>query len=154
MGKANGGFEAARRRLEPLLARPHDRDATLRDVVRVLHEEIPHYTWVGIYLVDGDTLDLHNFIGRPTPHARIPVGEGICGAAISANDTIVVDDVHHDPRYLACSVETASEIVVPIRSAGRAVGEIDIDSDRPRAFGAEDRRLLEEIAEQLSHLFA
>jgi len=154
MGKANGGFEAARRRLEPVLARPRDREATLRDVVAVLHDEIPHYTWVGIYLLEGDTLTLHTFVGRPTPHARIPVGEGICGAAITADATIVVDDVHSDPRYLACSIETASEIVVPIRSAGRPVGEIDIDSDRPRAFGAEDRRFLEEIAGRLSPLFA
>lgn len=154
MDKANGGFDAARRRLEPLLARPNGRDETLRQVVAVLHEEIPHYTWVGIYLLEGDTLTLHNFIGQPTPHARIPVGEGICGAAITADDTIVVDDVHSDPRYLACSLETASEIVVPIRAGGRPIGEIDIDSDRPRAFGAEDRRLLEEVAGRLSPLFA
>ena len=64
--------------------------------------------------------------------------------------TIVVDDVNADPRYLACSIETKSEIVVPIMSGDRVLGEIDIDSDRPAAFGPDDRRLLESVASLLA----
>ena len=151
---ASEPFASARRRLEELWSRRPDRDAALRQVVGILHEEMPDYHWVGIYLVEGDELVVHNYRGRPTPHERIPIGQGICGAAISENDTIVVDDVHGDARYLACSLQTASEIVVPIHVAGKAVGEIDIDSDRKAAFGAEDRRFLEEVARRLSPLLA
>jgi GAF domain-containing protein len=60
--------------------------------------------------------------------------------------TVIVDDVHSDPRYIACSIETKSEIVVPIFRDGKVIGEIDIDSDAPAAFTAEDRALLEKIA--------
>jgi GAF domain-containing protein len=143
-------IKAAGQRLQAIWRAARNRDATLREAVTVLHEEIDHYDWVGIYLLEGDELILHNFLGRPTPHARIPVGEGICGAAITADDTIIVDDVHSDSRYLACSMETASEIVVPIRVGGRPVGEIDIDSDHKGAFADDDRRFLEQVAEKLA----
>ena len=79
----------------------------------------PGYTWVGIYLLDGDELVLGPFVGKPSPHTRIPLGRGICGAAATEKATIIVDDVNADPRYLACSLETKSEIVVPIMLAGR-----------------------------------
>ena len=98
---------------------------------------MPHYTWVGIYLLDGDELVLGPFLGKPSPHTRIPLGRGICGAAAAEKATIIVDDVNADPRYLACSIETQSEIVVPIMSGGEVLGEIDIDSDQPAAFGAD-----------------
>ncbi len=90
------------------------------------------------------------FLGRPSPHTRIPLGSGICGAAASQRETIIVDDVNADPRYLACSIETKSEIVVPIMDGGRVLGEIDIDSDRPAAFGAADRALVEAVAALLA----
>ncbi len=127
-----------------------DRDAKLRAVVRAVKDAAPHYSWVGIYLVDGTELVLHNFIGRPTPHVRIPIDRGICGAAVRENATLVVDDVNTDPRYLACSVETRSEIVVPIRDAsGRPTGELDLDSDEKAAFDARDREALERVASLL-----
>ncbi|HWK12431.1 MAG TPA: GAF domain-containing protein, partial [Vicinamibacterales bacterium] len=110
----------------------------------------PHYTWVGIYLLEGDELVLGPFLGKPSPHTRIPLGRGICGAAATEKATIVVDDVNADPRYLACSIETKSEIVVPIMDGSRVLGEIDIDSDRRAAFGAADRALLEPIAALLA----
>jgi GAF domain-containing protein len=90
------------------------------------------------------------FLGKPSPHTRIPLGRGICGAAAIEKQTIIVDDVHADPRYLACSLETKSEIVVPIMSGDRVLGEIDIDSDRPAAFNADDRALLEAVASLLA----
>ena len=113
-------------------------------------KEIPHYTWAGIYLVEGGELVLGPYLGKPSPHTRIPLGRGICGAAATARATIVVDDVHGDPRYLACSIETKSEIVVPIMRGGVVLGEIDIDSDRPAAFGEDDRQMLERVAAVLA----
>ena len=110
---------------------------------------LPAYDWVGFYWVDPDdaqTLELGAFAGAPTEHTRIPVSRGICGAAVALGETIVVEDVRADPRYLACSIETKSEIVVPIRAHGRIVGEIDIDSHTAAAFGPADRAFLEVCA--------
>ena len=118
--------------------------------VGTLKQAMPDYTWVGIYLLDGNELVLGPFVGKPSPHTRIPLGRGICGAAAAEKATIIVDDVNADPRYLACSIETKSEIVVPIMSGGEVLGEIDIDSDRPAAFGAADQRLLEAVAALLA----
>lgn len=129
-------------------AAPDSTDA-MRAAVRLLKEDVPHYTWVGIYLLDGNELVLGPYVGKPSPHTRIPLGRGICGAAASEKATLVVDDVNADPRYLACSVETKSEIVVPILSGSDVLGEIDIDSDRPAAFGDADRELLKAVAEEL-----
>lgn len=122
----------------------------LAETVALLQRARPHYTWVGVYLLEGEELVLGPFVGKPTPHTRIPLNKGICGAAASSGKTLIVDDVHADPRYLACSLETRSEIVVPIARAGRVLGEIDIDSDRPAAFTEEDQRLLEAVAEILA----
>jgi len=124
--------------------------SAMQQVVRLLKDAIPYYTWVGIYVVEGDELVLGPFLGKPSPHTRIPLGKGICGAAVTEMATIVVDDVNADPRYLACSIETKSEIVVPILRDGHALGEIDIDSDQPAAFGGRDRELLEPIAAMLA----
>ena len=141
------GLEAIRRTLE----RGGDADDVLRQVVGLLQERFEHYSWVGIYLVEGDELVLGPWQGpEATEHVRIPVGQGICGAAAATGVTEVVDDVNADPRYLACFPSTRSEIVVPISYEGRVVGEIDIDSDRPAAFGADDREFLENVAVLIS----
>jgi L-methionine (R)-S-oxide reductase len=95
---------------------------------------------------DANTLVLGPFHGTSTNHVRIPVSEGICGAAVAQGETVIVDDVSADPRYLSCSIETKSEIVVPIRVRDEIVGEIDIDSHDLRAFGPDDRTFLEECA--------
>ena len=135
------------------IARARNKHDAMTAVVRLLNENRPYYTWVGIYLVEPGAhepeLVLGPFIGKPSPHTRIPLGRGICGAAATEKQTIIVDDVNSDPRYLACSIETKSEIVVPIMDGDRVLGEIDIDSDRPAAFGAADRVLLERVAEAL-----
>jgi GAF domain-containing protein len=113
-------------------------------------KEQPHYTWVGIYVLDGNELVLGPYLGKPSPHTRIPLGRGICGAAATEKQTIIVDDVNSDPRYLACSIETKSEIVAPIMANGVVLGEIDIDSAQPAAFGDDDRRLVESVAAMLA----
>jgi L-methionine (R)-S-oxide reductase len=114
-------------------------------------EQVEHYSWVGIYLVQGDELVLGPWRGpQATEHVRIPVGQGVCGAAAASGETEIVDDVNADPRYLACFATTRSEIVVPIAHEGRVVGEIDIDSDRPAAFGEDDRAALERLASRIA----
>lgn len=119
-------------------------------VVQVLSRELAHYSWTGFYMLDSgdpDTLILGPFVGDPTPHVRIPVTQGICGAAVASGETVIVDDVNADPRYLSCSIETKSEIVVPIYAHGKVIGEIDIDSHDPAAFTDVDRIFLEEVAQ-------
>ena len=123
-----------------------DRAALLRKTVAVLHAAFPKYDWTGIYLVEGNDLVLHNFHGAPSPHERIPIGQGICGAAVAEEQSIIVPDVNADPRYLACSIETKSEIVVPIYAGDTIIGEIDIDSHQVDVFQPHDERFLRRVA--------
>jgi len=119
------------------------------EVVKLLHDRMPKYNWVGFYMLEKSAgqhpalLVLGPFQGAMTPHTRIPLNQGICGAAASTGKTVVVDDVSKDSRYLACSVETKSEIVVPVFVQGKVVGELDIDSFFPAAFSKEDQQLVE-----------
>lgn len=143
MSSHSGALEAVDR----ITNRGGDADEVLRQIVSVLHDRFDHYSWVGIYLVEDGDLVLGPWQGpQATEHVRIPVGQGICGAAAATGRTEVVDDVNADPRYLACFPSTRSEIVVPISYEGRVVGEIDIDSDAPAAFSEDDRRFLERVA--------
>jgi L-methionine (R)-S-oxide reductase len=119
-------------------------------VVATLHQRMLKYNWVGFYMLEVGAqppmLVLGPFQGAMTPHTRIALHQGICGAAASTGKTVVVDDVTKDPRYLACSLETKSEIVAPVFVRGKVVGELDIDSHFPAAFGAEDREFVEYCA--------
>jgi GAF domain-containing protein len=139
--------EGALEAIERISNRGGDAEEVLQAVVDVLHDRIDHYSWIGIYLVEGDDLVLGPWNGpEATEHVRIPVGQGVCGAAAASGQTEVVDDVNADPRYLACFPSTRSEIVVPIAYEDTVVGEIDIDSDRPAAFGEDDRVFLARVA--------
>lgn len=118
-------------------------------LVKLLHQRMLKYNWVGFYMLEASQppmLVLGHFQGAMTPHTRIPLHQGICGAAASTGTTLVVDDVSLDARYLACSLETKSEIVVPVFAHGKVVGELDIDSHFPAAFKDEDRALVEYCA--------
>ncbi len=122
----------------------------MQRMVRLLHERVLKYNWVGFYMLEPGAnppmLVLGAFEGAMTPHTRIPLNQGICGAAASSGQTVVVDDVSKDPRYLACSLETKSEIVVPVFVHGRVVGELDIDSHFPAAFTEEHKDLVQYCA--------
>ncbi len=143
MSSYSGALEA----IERILNRGGDADEVLRQVVSVLRDRFDHYSWVGIYLVEGDDLVLGPWQGpQATEHVRIPIGQGICGAAAASGVTEIVDDVNADSRYLACFPSTRSEIVVPIAYEGKVVGEIDIDSDQAAGFSVEDRTFLERVA--------
>jgi L-methionine (R)-S-oxide reductase len=123
----------------------------MEGVCKLLHDRMLKYNWVGFYMLEPGAqppmLVLEAFVGAMTPHTRIPLHQGICGAAASSGKTIVVDDVSKDPRYLACSLETKSEIVVPIFVRKQVAGELDIDSHFAAAFGAEDQKLVQYCAE-------
>jgi L-methionine (R)-S-oxide reductase len=143
-------YDAALDRVATAISGATDGGQALASTVAVLKEQIADYSWVGIYLLDGNELVLGPYVGKPSPHTRIPLGRGICGAAATEKVTIIVDDVNGDPRYLACSLETRSEIVVPIMLDGEVLGEIDIDSDQLSAFGEQDKALLESVAALLA----
>ncbi len=134
--------------LERLAESAASAEQLMTSIVGRLAERLRNYDWVGFYMLEKGTreLVLGPYVGAPTPHTRIPLDQGICGAAASSGRTIVVDDVHSDPRYLACSLETKSEIVAPIFVHGEVAGELDIDSHLPSAFGPDDRRLVEHCA--------
>lgn len=140
-------------RVRQAVASDASRDETLREAVRLLKAERPHYNWVGVYLLEGDTLVLHNYVGKPTEHTHIPVGRGVCGTAVTERANQIVDDVTALDNYLACSLETRAEIVVLIRRGDQIFGQIDIDSDTPAAFTAADEALLSGVAEALARRF-
>lgn len=129
------------------------RDEVLRYAVHVLKQERHHYNWVGIYLIEGDMLVLHNYIGKPTEHTHIPIGRGVCGVAVAEGANQIVGDVTKLDNYLACSVETRAEIVVLIRRGLEILGQIDIDSDVENAFTTEDEGLLSRVADLIARRF-
>jgi L-methionine (R)-S-oxide reductase len=140
-------YRSALEAVDRIVNRESEADDVLRQVVGLLHDRFPRYSWAGIYLVEGEDLVLGPWKGpQATEHVRIPIGAGICGAAAASGRTEIVDDVNADERYLACFASTRSEIVVPIAYEGRIVGEIDIDSDAPAAFTDADRSFLERVA--------
>jgi L-methionine (R)-S-oxide reductase len=128
-------------------------DEVLRYAVHILKQERELYNWVGIYLVEGDMLVLHNYVGKHTEHTRIPIGVGVCGVAVAQGSNQIIGDVTKLDNYLACSVETRAEIVVLIRRGMDILGQIDIDSDLENAFNHEDESLLARIADLLAPRF-
>jgi L-methionine (R)-S-oxide reductase len=143
-------LEEAHQAVDQLNEQARSADALMQGVTTLLNEKMLKYNWVGFYMLEPGTqppvLVLGHYQGAMTPHTRIPLNQGICGAAASSGKTVVVDDVSKDPRYLACSIETKSEIVVPVFVGGQVAGELDIDSHFPAAFMPEDRELIEYCA--------
>jgi L-methionine (R)-S-oxide reductase len=142
---------AIRKQVDDLNSSVLKADQLMKGITALLNQEMLKYNWVGFYLLEAATtppvLVLGHFQGAMTPHTRIPLNQGICGAAASTGKTVVVDDVSKDSRYLACSLETKSEIVVPVFVHGEVAGELDIDSHFPAAFTSSDRELVEYCAQ-------
>ncbi|MBV8051596.1 MAG: GAF domain-containing protein [Acidobacteriaceae bacterium] len=144
--------EAVKAEIAALASRCNAPQELMSRVVKLLHDRMLKFNWVGFYMLEDDSssespmLVLGPFEGAMTPHTRIPLNQGICGAAASTGKTVVVDDVSQDSRYLACSIETKSEIVVPVLVGGKVRGELDIDSHFLAAFGREERDLVEYCA--------
>ena len=140
-----------RKAADRLSSEARSADQLMENISLLLNKKMLKYNWVGFYMLEAGAsppaLVLGRYQGAMTVHTRIGLNEGICGAAASSGKTVVVDDVKKDPRYLACSLETKSEIVVPIFVHGKVAGELDIDSHFLAAFGDEDRELVEYCAQ-------
>ncbi len=126
----------------------------LETVVRLLHDGVDHYDWVGFYIASPaeKKLSLGPFSGAPTEHTDIGYGQGVCGQAAERKDTFIVADVSQENNYLSCSPEVRSEIVLPIFSNDELVGELDIDSHRVSAFTEEDEEFLDDVCRLVSGL--
>jgi L-methionine (R)-S-oxide reductase len=131
-----------------------DADDALGSAVKHLTALSPTFNWVGIYVLNGDTLELGPYVGAPTEHTRIKVGVGVCGTAVATDQDLNVPDVTASDNYLACSVETKSELVVLVRDRnGTVVGQIDIDSHSPNAFSPALEAAVKQIADDLGHVW-
>lgn len=131
------------------IAQEQSRDGILKIAAELIDAYSEDFNWTGFYMLDGNVLKVGPYVGPVTEHTVIELNRGICGAAASQKQTIIVDDVRNDPRFLACSVHTRSEIVVPLLDGEQVLGEIDIDSNRPQNFTPTDREMLEKVAEVL-----
>ncbi|MEK6153404.1 GAF domain-containing protein [Flavobacteriaceae bacterium 3-367] len=145
--------------LEPKIAAILDNgtlpvDTRLQQLCQLLKDTIAHYDWVGFYFRNGnkEELKLGPYAGAPTDHTIIPFGKGICGQVAVSNENFVVPDVQAQDNYIACSISVKAEIVVPLFVNGENVGQIDIDSNTPDPFTAEDERLLEFINTKVAHI--
>ncbi|WP_313373530.1 GAF domain-containing protein [Chishuiella sp.] len=126
----------------------------LQKICQLLSDEISYYNWVGFYFKNGDKneLKLGPYVGAETDHTIIPYGKGICGQVAESNETFVVPDVYAQDNYLACSIETKAEIVVPIFKDGENVGQIDIDSHTINPFTEDDTKILDYICARVSEI--
>lgn len=119
-----------------------------KSLVQWLDEEVSYYNWTGFYFMNDEKqqLEIGPYVGAYTDHTVIPYGRGICGQVAVSGKTFEVPDVHAQDNYLACSLATKSEIVVPIYKGENLVGQIDIDSHELDPFTQEDHDLLEAVA--------
>lgn len=121
------------------------RIANLSNAAALLYHTLSDINWAGFYLIEGDTLVLGPFQGKPAC-VGIPVGRGVCGTAVIEERTLLVPDVHAFEGHIACDSASRSEIVIPLRKDGKILGVLDIDSPLPSRFTEEDRIGLEGIA--------
>jgi putative methionine-R-sulfoxide reductase with GAF domain len=120
-----------------------------RTVAR-LHQEQGTFDWVGVYLVEDETLVLGPYRGKPTEHDRIPMGQGVCGSVAATGAPEMVPDVRKRPGHIACDIATRSEAVVPIARDGRVLGVLDVDSNNLDAFGEPELALIQQAAREIA----
>jgi GAF domain-containing protein len=134
----------------------HLHDASREELLRLACDRLrglgAPYTSVYAYMLHGEELVLEAFAGRETEHTRIPVGTGVCGTAVATGEDQNVADVGTIGNYLACNLETRSELVVLIRRGPSILGQLDVDSDVPAGFTERHHRVVKEIADALAVL--
>ncbi len=128
--------------------------------MQLIKDAFPKYYWVGVYILHGDELRVGPYVGPTTDHVRIPVGRGVCGTAVAQNKNQIVGDVRLLDNYLACNLQTRSEIVVLVRdvttgdsaagTSGEILGQIDIDSTEVSGFSRDDEAFLESVGRILA----
>ena len=142
-------------RLERMAADGEEFSTILETAVNELHRTEPAFDWTGIYeLFPDNTLRLGPFVGAPTDHVFIGVGQGVCGTAVAEKRNLNIPDVREVKNYLACSNETRSELVVLIRHGDRIFAQIDIDSHQVNAFGDDCVANVQRIADVLAQAYA
>lgn len=144
--------EAIVRSLRGAFARGASKKELLELAARQIRQAGSPYTSVYLYMLHGDELVLEAYDGRDTQHTRIPVGRGLCGQAVAEGRDINAPDVSAAPGYLACNLETKSELVVLIRRGPEILGQIDIDSDVPAGFSEAEHRAVRQVADALAVL--
>ena len=131
-------------------------DALLRRAVKDVAASDDRFDWVGVYLVNPEekVIWLHNYVGKPTTHSKIPIGEGVCGTAVAEGENINVPDVSAVDHYIVCDRRTKSEMVVLIRGGDEIFGLIDVDSRTEKAFTDEDSVAIQLLADKLAEQLA
>ncbi len=119
--------------------------ANLSNISALLWQTLPDINWVGFYALEGETLVLYPFQGKPAC-IEIPLGRGVCGTAAQRDEIQLVEDVHHFPGHIACDSASNSEIVLPLHHQGRLWGVLDIDSPTVGRFTEADRQGLTLVA--------
>ena len=144
-------YEALCMKLTGLLDGVPHRIANLANASALIYESLEDLNWAGFYLLEGETLVLGPFQGRPAC-IEIPMGRGVCGTAAQTGQTQLVPDVHLFPGHIACDSASNSEIVVPLRVDGKVVGVLDLDSPWPGRFTVEDQAGLEAVGSIVSQM--
>lgn len=151
-------FEASEvvKDIQALRDEGHLSDALLRFAVKTISSSDERFNWVGVYLLNAEEneLWLHNYVGAPTEHSKIPVGTGVCGTAVEQGANQNIDDVSKVENYLACDPDVKSELVVLIRAGDKIFGQIDIDSRTEAAFERTDLDSVEAVADKLAEQLA
>lgn len=141
-----------KKRLSSILESPkQSTEEKLQKICQLLDQEISYFNWTGFYFKNGDKneLKLGPYVGAETDHTIIPYGTGICGQVAVSNETFEVPDVSEQDNYLACSIDTKAEIVVPIFKNGENIGQIDIDSHSIDPFTVEDKEMLQWLCDEI-----
>lgn len=144
-------LDEARQQLTGLMTGEPDLVANAANFSAFLNEQLDKVNWLGFYFLRGDELVLGPFQGRPAC-VRIPVGKGVCGAAVASGSTQVVADVHSFPGHIACDIRSRSEVVVPLWRAGEIVGVLDIDSPVTDRFSAAEVETIEALVRHFCEL--
>jgi len=143
------------RRIQEMRDEGYLSDAILREMVKQIKMTDMDFNFVGVYLFNAEEnmLWLHNYVGTPTEHAKIEVGQGVCGTAVAEKQNQNVGDVTKIDNYLACSPKTKSELAVLIRAGDEIFGQLDIDAKINDAFPQGDQEAVEMVADKLAEVF-
>jgi L-methionine (R)-S-oxide reductase len=139
-------YNEVAQQLTGLLAGERDMIANAANTAALIFTSLPGLNWAGFYFLQGDTLVLGPFQGKPAC-VRIAVGQGVCGTAVERRKTQRVKDVNEFPGHIACDVASRSELVVPLIHGGRTIGVLDLDSPIPARFTQADQDGIERLAQ-------
>lgn len=140
----NTNYDLLQKQLISLIEDESNLIAILSNTSALLNDHLDQVNWVGFYLIENNELILGPFQGHPAC-VHIQIGKGVCGTAVSNNETQVVKDVHQFPGHIACDANSNSEIVIPIHKDNKIIGVLDIDAPIKSRFNDEDRKELEKV---------